>query len=428
MDRMGTSARAVAALVVCCAGSLALAGASWAHTDPPGSSKTGVGHSFGIFSDPGCTISIVGQPILECQTIFLQATLAAQPSPPNAAFEAGQWVMTAAGMQFADLGAVACIGGTFDDPNSAANNGRGLCDGAPSSQVSACVSYTPTAADIMAGSVTFQSIYGDPNPASPDTAFSHIGASDLAGTSSALGQFVTIETCSDPGNQCLLPGTCEPGPPATCIQEPEEASTPCESDQDLCTTEHCDGAGECIVESTVQCSTGDCFTEECNPATGECDRTCVPGTPQSNPECWIQVGDFIWDDTMQVGNGMQEAGEDGLAAVDVDLLDCNTGGVVESSVTDGDGLYAFAVEGIDAECVAVTRDLQIQVDLNDLPGGYVATIQNFDGNASEGIDSDCDDAGTSDCFSDLTAGDSDQRIDCGFYNPVAVELLEFEVE
>jgi hypothetical protein len=495
--------------------------AAWAHTDPPGSTLTGVGISFGVFSDATCTTSVVGQPILECQTVYLRSTLQWQGGM-NAAFEAGRWRINAAGAEYVDLGAVPCIGGTFDDPNSAANNGRGLCAGAPINITSACVAYTPTAADIAAGSVQFNVLFGDLNPGNPDTAFAHLGVNDLAGVSVSSGQILTIDRCDAPETACLDAEFCDPGPPAACVQNPKalstaceldgdlctvdhcdglgvcvqeslvqcgpgdqcfgeqcnpatgscdqineplsteceldgslctndhcdgagvcvqestvqcpdaeecrdfecnpgtgecdandfELSTSCETDSDLCTTQHCDGSGTCIVESETQCATGDCFTEECNPGTGECDRTCVPGDPESNPECWIQVGDFIWQDD---NDGEQEAGEPGIGGIGVDLLDCNTLAIEDGTTTNGSGIYGLAVEAIDANCEPETRDLKIQVDLEDLPGGYTSTVQNFGG--PEDVDSDCDPTGMSDCFSDLTAGDSEPRIDCGYVPP-----------
>jgi len=495
--------------------------AAWAHTDPVGSQLTGVGISFGIFSDATCTTSVVGQPILECQTVYLRSTLQWQGGL-NAGFEAGRWRINAAGVEYVDLGAVPCIGGTFDDPNSAANNGRGLCAGAPMGITSACVAYTPTPADVTAGFVTFNVLYGDLNPGNPDTAFAHLGVGDLAGASASSGQLLKIETCDAPETACLDAEFCDPGPPAACVQNPKplstsceldgdlctvdhcdglgacvqqslvqcgpgdqcfseacnpangmceqtndplsteceldgdlctndhcdgagacvqestvqcpdpeecrdfecnpgtgecdandfELSTSCETDSDLCTTQHCDGSGSCVVESETQCATGDCFTEECNPGTGECDRTCVPGTPSSNPECWIQVGDFIWEDD---NDGEQEAGEPGLGGIGVDLLDCNTLMVEDGTTTDGNGIYGLSVEAIDANCEPEVRDLKIQVDLDDLPGGYTSTVQNFGG--PEDVDSDCDPTGMSDCFSGLTAGDSEPRIDCGYVPP-----------
>jgi hypothetical protein len=61
-------------------------------------------------------------------------------------------------------------------------------------------------------------------------------------------------------------------------------STSCEADADLCTNDHCDGNGSCVLESSVSCSgpTGDCDGgEACNPTTGLCEEEPDPalGTP-----------------------------------------------------------------------------------------------------------------------------------------------------
>jgi hypothetical protein len=61
-------------------------------------------------------------------------------------------------------------------------------------------------------------------------------------------------------------------------------STSCEADADLCTLDHCDGSGTCVLESTVSCPgpTGDCDGGQvCNPASGLCEEAADPplGTP-----------------------------------------------------------------------------------------------------------------------------------------------------
>jgi hypothetical protein len=53
------------------------------------------------------------------------------------------------------------------------------------------------------------------------------------------------------------------------------------------------------------------------------------------------IGDFVWDD-LNV-NGIQDAGEPGLADVTVNLLDSG-GNVVNTTTTDGDGLYVFQTD------------------------------------------------------------------------------------
>jgi hypothetical protein len=116
---------------------------------------------------------------------------------------------------------------------------------------------------------------------------------------------------------CDGDGSCVPnGPPVTCpgAEPPCEGgqecnpssgqcenlpdapvSTPCEGDDDACTTHHCDGNGACVFQSLVTCDDGDlCTHEVCDPEQGcittgtvECDsgdlcapELCNPATGQ----------------------------------------------------------------------------------------------------------------------------------------------------
>jgi len=97
----------------------------------------------------------------------------------------------------------------------------------------------------------------------------------------------TFEVCDDQGN-CVTDGevVCdEPAGPCgggevcnpengVCETSPfVDPGTPCESDQDLCTTEVCDTTGACVLESEVLCDdpVGPCDGgQDCDPATGAC--------------------------------------------------------------------------------------------------------------------------------------------------------------
>ena len=79
------------------------------------------------------------------------------------------------------------------------------------------------------------------------------------------------------------------------------------------------------------------------------------------------LGDTVWQDTN--GNGVQDAGEPGLANVTVTLTDGN-GDVVGTTTTDGNGGYSFT--GLAAGTYTVT------VDASTLPAGSVATYD-YDG-------------------------------------------------
>ncbi|MCP3684206.1 MAG: VWA domain-containing protein [bacterium] len=60
-----------------------------------------------------------------------------------------------------------------------------------------------------------------------------------------------------------------------CDFEPEDYSTPCTADDDLCTTDHCDGLGSCVVLGDTECpEPGECEdANECNPLNGQCEIT-----------------------------------------------------------------------------------------------------------------------------------------------------------
>jgi len=88
-------------------------------------------------------------------------------------------------------------------------------------------------------------------------------------------------TCPDSTGSCDSGQQCDPGT-GVCINLPDPPlSTPCEDDGNLCTIEHCDGAGNCVVFDMVVCPgpSGPCDAgTACNPGTGACDP--LPDPPQ----------------------------------------------------------------------------------------------------------------------------------------------------
>jgi hypothetical protein len=130
-------------------------------------------------------------------------------------------------------------------------------------------------------------------------------------------------------------GACEPQPD-------QPSSTPCEADGDQCTIDHCDGAGSCVNESTLNCQPPNLPCEggeECNPATGQCDP--LPDGPPSTP-C---------PDTDQ--NVCTTAGCDGAGGCDQghlpnDGLGCDDGAVC----TTGDVCTGGACGGTAVDCSA----------------------------------------------------------------------------
>ena len=102
----------------------------------------------------------------------------------------------------------------------------------------------------------------------------------------------------------------------------------------------------------------------------------------------VSVGDFVWHDLS--GDGLQDAGEPGVADVTVTLFDAGPDGIagtaddVELAVTatDGDGAYLF--DGLPPSAYFVVFDLAT------IPEGWVPTIQNACGCDDPALDSAAD--------------------------------------
>ena len=75
----------------------------------------------------------------------------------------------------------------------------------------------------------------------------------------------------------------------------------------------------------------------------------------------IVLGNRVWLDAN--ANGLQNAGESGIAGVVVELVDGVTGLVVATKSTDASGLYTFtAVDGLRA-----TSNVTVRIALNQMP-------------------------------------------------------------
>ncbi|QBE66791.1 SdrD B-like domain-containing protein [Pseudoduganella lutea] len=115
-----------------------------------------------------------------------------------------------------------------------------------------------------------------------------------------------------------------------------------------------------------------------------------------------KIGDTVWEDDN--GDGLQDAGEDGIANVTVALRDAD-GNVVLTTKTDADGQYSFEI-GTGTYTVALTA-----------PNGYVATEKNAGSNGA--IDSDIDAGGKTDAIT-VTKGDVYDSADAGLYRYASV--------
>jgi hypothetical protein len=113
------------------------------------------------------------------------------------------------------------------------------------------------------------------------------------------------------------------------------------------------------------------------------------------------LGDFVWEDLNM--DGIQDEGEPGVPGVVVHLMDC-AGNVLDETVTDADGLYAF----LDLE----PGDYSVHFVL---PDGYVFTLQDQGGD--DAFDSDADMNGYAACTT-LDPGEYDPTWDAGIYIPL----------
>ena len=128
----------------------------------------------------------------------------------------------------------------------------------------------------------------------------------------------------------------------------------------------------------------------------------VVSTPSAFCATDVSIGDKVWEDTNK--NGVQDAGEAGIAGVTVKLLN-GAGSVVATTTTDSTGSYLFSK--------LAAGDYKIQVVT---PNGYAITSKDAGGN--DATDSDIDSTGTTGLYT-LTQGSNNLTVDAGFYKPAA---------
>src|SRR2546425_72131 len=191
---------------------------AWAHQDPPVSATlpngcfgNGVGISIFVLRADGMT-GVGSGTVSPCETLVFKATLNYQGSP-TCAFEGGTWTLTTPDgvvhfLASPTTSPVPCIGGTFNDPNSATDNsGRGLCFGAPQkfpgggdlSQQTG-ISYTVRAQDIQNGMVTLHSDYV--------MGFSHAALFDQGGLGAIAPNASQVMLC--PASTPCVTSLCDP--------------------------------------------------------------------------------------------------------------------------------------------------------------------------------------------------------------------------
>lgn len=205
-----------------------------------------------------------------------------QPAAPPC--EAGEFCNTATGFCVALSDATAATGCEFDGDLCTID----MCDGNGSCATVSSVTCAPPSGECEAGE------YCDTGTGAclsyPDPVFGTTCQSDATLCTQdhcdGLGSCVTFNTVVCPGST----GVCDEGEncdplSGLCVSIPDPPlSTDCEEDGNLCTIEHCDGNGSCVVFDQVVCPgpMGPCDAGTvCNPATGACDVLPDPsaGTP-----------------------------------------------------------------------------------------------------------------------------------------------------
>ncbi len=125
-----------------------------------------------------------------------------------------------------------------------------------------------------------------------------------------------------------------------------------------------------------------------------------------------ELGDRVWLDANK--NGVQDAGEAGLAGVKVTLLDSNGAAVGSPLVTDANGNYLFTNlrPGV----------YSVQFDAATLPAGHSFTIQD---QGDDTADSDANPVDGKTIQTTLTSGESDRTWDAGIVAPERAALGDY---
>jgi len=129
---------------------------------------------------------------------------------------------------------------------------------------------------------------------------------------------------------------------------------------------------------------------------GEIDLTWDAGLDPGTAQELATIGDFLWDDLDH--DGIQDAGEPGVAWVTVDLYDC-AGNIVASTSTNANGYYSFRV---------TPGDYYVKFTA---PPGYGFSLQNQGSN--DAVDSDAHPITGQTACTTLDSGEIDLTWDAG---------------
>ncbi|WP_440954461.1 DUF7507 domain-containing protein [Methanosarcina sp. Mfa9] len=149
----------------------------------------------------------------------------------------------------------------------------------------------------------------------------------------------------------------------------------------------------------------DALDNDADPATGK--TVCTTLGPGENDLTWdaglyrqVSIGDFVWDDLDE--DGIQDAGEPGIAGVTVNLYECEGTTPIATTVTDANGMYLFT--GL------APGEYYVEFEL---PAGYAFSPQ--DQGADDALDSDADPATGETACTLLESGETDLTVDTGVY-------------
>ncbi|NOY54529.1 MAG: hypothetical protein GXP34_00900 [Actinobacteria bacterium] len=188
----------------------------------------------------------------------------------------------------------------------------------------------------------------------------------------------------------------------------ELTSTACSDGSDPAQIDLAEGESvTCVFTNTFTASTTTTTTAPTTTTTTApttTTTTAPPTTTTTAPQAGT-IGDFVWNDANT--NGLQDAGEIGIAGATVNLLD-GSGAQLESTTTDSDGHYGFS--GL------LAGDYIVEFVLPAETWEFSAADQGSD----DTIDSDAGANGRSGIIS-LGAGVSDLTVDAGIHRTTEVE-------
>ncbi len=156
---------------------------------------------------------------------------------------------------------------------------------------------------------------------------------------------------------------------------------------------------------------------DANPFNGKSEPCVTLGLNETNDDVdagvykFAELGDRVWYDTNQ--NGLQDGGENGIAGVTVNLLDCDNQTVLDSMLTNGSGNYLFT---------GLVPGRYMVEFVNPNPGVLVFTSKDVGGNDAIDSDADVTTGRTASSCIKLVSGQSDLDSDAGLYEPLKPKI------